>query len=468
MLINEETYAKLGKLKPGMPQEALSLILGPDSSLPEGSGKGHYISFSLFGDEPKIAFFARLTVDTTIGELGFCANSAAFVEAIGLPIGASGTELFRLYPNATPVNEESNPEYGIVAYRCQLGGDMLAIAKMKQDHLLAVDLRLVNADYGRLSLESAAVRADMCAYDLEMLHRFVDPANNQGWVFGLPPGIASDQWPLDPVSGYPLMHGFTLRLPEEYRIHGPSIVALSFFSTAADQNDGGASIREDVYSAVVGTFAVGHECQHLKPFREHAAKTHPKLFRMKDLLNYEYAVILLTEDEYRGKPCQPPRFASNPYLSTTARPKWLDTGSAYACFSGNGGMGLGNGPVENTYSFKLFGCIPEQRLDWHRAVACTPRVVDPNAGIPPQEVFEEPSAQGYESPYDIENDFKLKTWAKNHKRDHIGGTMRPTQGTPEFSPFYIGFEEYFGDYNFGAGGNAQLDFLQMKFEWACG
>ena len=45
--------------------------------------------------------------------------------------------------------------------------------------------------------------------------------------------------------------------------------------------------------------------------------------------------------------------------------------------------------------------------------------------------------------------------------------MRPCQAVPEMSPFYIEFEEYFGGYNFG-GGNAQLDFGGMKFDWACG
>ena len=64
--------------------------------------------------------------------------------------------------------------------------------------------------------------------------------------------------------------------------------------------------------------------------------------------------------------------------------------------------------------------------------------------------------------------YREHEWAKGHKPNHIGGTMRPVQATPEFSPYYIGFEEYFGGYNFGAGGNAQLDFLEMKFDWACG
>jgi hypothetical protein len=79
------------------------------------------------------------------------------------------------------------------------------------------------------------------AYDQEMLSR---PADREapgccGWTFGLPPGIASQQWPVDPHTGYPLMHGFTLLLPEDYRCHGTDIVALSFFATAPDHNDGG-------------------------------------------------------------------------------------------------------------------------------------------------------------------------------------------------------------------------------------
>src|SRR6185295_3220057 len=79
------------------------------------------------------------------------------------------------------------------------------------------------------------------AYDLQMLDRPADRARDHGWVFGLPPGISSEQWPLDPVTGFPLMHGFTLKLPDDYRVHGEDIVAVSFFATAPDHNDGGAS-----------------------------------------------------------------------------------------------------------------------------------------------------------------------------------------------------------------------------------
>lgn len=132
-----------------------------------------------------------------------------------------------------------------------------------------------------------------------------------------------------------------------------------------------------------------------------------------------------------------------------------------------GGYGRAGQPAVESYIHKVLGGVPDKRLDWHRAIAWTPRANDPNAGIPPAEVYDEPSALGYQSPYDPENNFELKPWAKDHEADHIGGTMGPVQGTPEFSPFYIGFEEYFGGYNFG-GGNAQLDILQMHFDWACG
>lgn len=60
---------------------------------------------------------------------------------------------------------------------------------------------------------------------------------NKGWCFGLPPGINQEQWPLDPNTGYPLMHGFTLLLPEEYRVHGVEVVALSFFAVAFDHGE---------------------------------------------------------------------------------------------------------------------------------------------------------------------------------------------------------------------------------------
>jgi len=105
------------------------------------------------------------------------------------------------------------------------------------------------------------------AYDLQMLDRPADRARDHGWVYGLPPGIESEQWPLDSVTGFPLMHGFTLLLPDDYRVHAEDIVAVSFFATAPDHNDGGAPDDPEIREAVA------------------TRPAHPRLSRMTDVFS---------------------------------------------------------------------------------------------------------------------------------------------------------------------------------------
>nr|WP_166467479.1 hypothetical protein [Bradyrhizobium symbiodeficiens]QIP06504.1 hypothetical protein HAV00_09705 [Bradyrhizobium symbiodeficiens] len=280
------------------------------------------------------------------------------------------------------------------------------------------------------------------AYDLQMLGRPVDRARDQGWVYGLPPGITSAQWPLDPVTGYPLMHGFTLLLPEDYRVHGADIVALSFFATAPDHNDGGAPDDPEVREAVL------------------ARASHPRLSRMTDILDYDYAALLLTRAEYEGSFAMPPAPLA---LATAERPRWLDVGGACAFCE-----------AAPPFARKMLGTSPRVDLGETRAISMTPRTCDPNAGKGPQDEHTRGNPPtGYQPYYyyvggvPSRDNFRLHEWSKDHAPNHLGGTMRPCQSVPEMSPFYIEFEEYFGGYNFG-GGNAQLDFKQMKFDWACG
>src|SRR3954454_23415567 len=115
-----------------------------------------------------------------------------------------------------------------------------------------------------------------------MLDRPADRERDHGWVYGLPPGITSEQWPLDPVTGFPLMHGFTLLLPEDYRVHGEDIVAVSFFATPVDHTIGGGTDDPRIREAVL------------------ARPAHSRLSRMTDILDYEYAALLLTQAEYDG------------------------------------------------------------------------------------------------------------------------------------------------------------------------
>lgn len=280
------------------------------------------------------------------------------------------------------------------------------------------------------------------AYDLQMLDRPVDRARDHGWVYGLPPGIESEQWPLDAVTGYPLMHGFTVKLPDDYRVHGEDIVAVSFFATAPDHNDGGAPDNPEIREAVA------------------ARPAHPRLSRMTDILDYEYAAILLTEAEYNGAFATPPAPLA---LATAERPRWLEVGGASAFHESAPG-----------YAKKLLPSMPRADLAENRAIVLTARASDPNAGKGPQDTHvKRGPPTGYQPYYYYvdgvvsRDNFRLHDWGKDHAPNHLGGAMRPCQAVPEISPFYIEFEEYFGGYNFG-GGNAQLDFRDMKFDWACG
>jgi hypothetical protein len=468
-MADEETERALADLRIGMPHEVLARILGEDKVACARENDGH-VSFEVHAPSalgPNIPFTARLDVDGKIASLGYFRDFKAPITAVGLAIGVPVADVFSLLPDFQSDADESAPDYGIEAWRASLGDGNEAVAKIRDGALLAFQIERAGAVYpGAMPPEVTQVHAGLRAYDLEILPRTADPADNQGWVFGLPPGIRPDQWPLDPVSGYPLMHGFTLLLPEEYRVHGPEIVALSFFATAQDQNDGGACVRDALHAAVTGQLGVESASTDLEPFRRHAATAHPRLHRMQDILDYEYAVILLTEVEFTGDPCSPPELGPNPWLDEGTRPEWLKVGGGYACFHGNGGIGMDGKPSADSIIARLLGGIPDQRLDWQRAIAITPRAIDPNAGIPPAEVYGGPSPLGYQPPFDPFDDYNERDWAKGHKPNHLGGTMRPAQGTPSFSPYYIGFEEYFGGYNFGTG-NAQLDFLQMKIDWAC-
>jgi hypothetical protein len=306
----------------------------------------------------------------------------------------------------------------------------------------------------------------MQAYDIEMLPRSVDRARDHGWCFGLPPGISPQQWPLDPSNGYPLMHGFTLVLPEDYQIHGPEIVALSFFATAPEHNDGGPNSIEGLSEVVETATAEPPSDPELLPFWRARRQQHPRLFRMRDSLDCAYAVILLTRQEFGGPLCEPPLPADNRFLNQTPPPAWLESGAAAALFNES------ISSAQHRYFSKLLGEVPAPSLAFNRALQCTARASDPNAGKAPRESWAS-DATGYQQYYywldniTKKENYREHDWAKGHQMNHIGGTMRPCQNIPSFSPFYIEFEEYFGNYNFG-GGNAQLDFRDMKFDWACG
>jgi len=305
------------------------------------------------------------------------------------------------------------------------------------------------------------------AYNIELLHEDGRTGpESHGWCFGLPPGISPEQWPLDPSTGYPLVHGFTLRLPPYYRCHGSDIAGLSFFACCSEHGDGGTVLDEAIQAAMVGAAAPA-DPRYL-PFWTAAQNSHRRLSRMiDDVFEYSYAVILLTEAELDGPLCRLPDTTAARALSRYAAPSWLETGSARVFFDSLVGDSHRNSVL------KIFGSVPEARLDWSRGLRWSPRANDPNAGKAPQDPFTGDKTAGYQQPYYYEGGiiktetYREQAWTTDHAQNHIGGTMRPWQRTPRCSPFYIEFEEYLGGYNFG-GGNAQLDFLNMQLDWACG
>jgi hypothetical protein len=308
------------------------------------------------------------------------------------------------------------------------------------------------------------------AYDLKIQRNLIrdTDARDGGWCFGLPPGITPEQWPLDRCNGYPLMHGFTLLLPEEYRCHGPDMVAISFFGVAFDHNDGGPMVNGPVEAALMSSEAPVNPLLR-RLWLSHQAP-HPKLHRMKDRLGCEYAVILLTETEFKGAFCQPPHYGDLSSFGGVRAPQWLRVGAMQA---------YGNGNHDAASTDEVPGHMRAPDLACNRAIRRTPRTQDPNAGKFPMDNYGDrstvtPAKSGYQRPFYWADDiidrehYRKQDWAQGHAFDHIGGTMYPAQNIPaNFSPYYVEFDEAWGGYNFG-GGNAQLDFQRMRFDWACG
>lgn len=296
----------------------------------------------------------------------------------------------------------------------------------------------------------------MKAYDIEILREAADRADPRtaGWCFGLPPGIEPDQWPLDPCDGYPLMHGFTVMIPDAYRCRGPDLVAISFFGTPEDMDvgEGGLFIQDDIAGLFESDCAKPKD-EDLKPFWRAARHEHPRLQRFGGKGLAPYAAILLTQAEYEGALCPPLPLVPNAYRDTIPSPLWLSVGAAAAAVHIAGDARL----------LDVLGQQPEEGHHFNRALRLEPHLDDPNAGMAPRSRLANGQA-GYQIGYDDSPgaDHRLYVWADRLTWSHFGGTMRPGQNVPSFSPYYLEFEQNDGGFNF-ADGTAQLDLETMGF-----
>lgn len=228
-----------------------------------------------------------------------------------------------------------------------------------------------------------------------------------GWTGSRGPAIEPEQWPRGPVTGLPMMHALTLKLPPEYRRKGPDLVAISFFQGE-------------------GQFAE----EYPEPLALPPAQPHPQQTILEDIIGGQFALLWLTEDEFSGAACQLPED-----VRTDEQRELDDEG-------------------------------PNAWEEEHETVPVWlgVRTWDPNAGKTP---VDGESADGYQEWSSIADPELTANFEDAYGRCHLGGTAMPIQAMPEgLTPYFLELEELPG-MNLG-GGNLQLDLESGAFDWACG
>ncbi|MFF0546537.1 hypothetical protein ACFYTF_27240 [Nocardia thailandica] len=244
----------------------------------------------------------------------------------------------------------------------------------------------------------------------------LDAPVRSGWLGSDGPAIDPATWPRGPVTGLPMMHALTLRLPADYRRRA-GFVAISFFQGEGQFADATDPVEPDSAS----DDPVARDLV--------ATRIHPQSQLLHDEIGGAFALIWLTEDEFEGGPVAPPADVRVP-------------GSPAATDG---------------------GCNAWDHVHPVVGIWLAERVGDPNVGLPPVEYV---SGAAYQDP--LSDDAGWHPWAEPlFGRSHLGGTAFPVQALPEgLTPYYLEIEEMSG-LNFG-GGNAQIDLESGVFDWSCG
>ncbi|AEE44603.1 hypothetical protein [Cellulomonas fimi] len=234
-----------------------------------------------------------------------------------------------------------------------------------------------------------------------------------GWIGSAGPGIDPTTWPRGTQTGLPMFHGITLLLPPEFRRRGPDLPAVAFFQ------------GEGQFAAPRGVDDPDD------PFVVDLARAvdHPHLARRVDIIDGEFALVRLTQDEYDAGPTPPPADPRGPgtHGPDDEGPNAWDT-------------------QEPTRRVWLLGRP------------------DLNAGHVPVDALDAASTPGFVTPFD--DGFHLLPWAQALAPSHLGGTAFPIQALqPGFTPYYLELDELPG-MNFGSG-SAQVDLESDAFDWAC-
>ena len=133
--------------------------------------------------------------------------------------------------------------------------------------------------------------------------------SKSGWEGGLPPSITKEQWPRHGCSGLPLMHGFTVKVPEEYRTKGKDRIALSYFHPGDSKS---FRCERDMIERVGAVFEGGELGEGKKghPFWEalktHGRSKHPAVVNYMDILDHDHVIIWHTQQDLNAPRCERP------------------------------------------------------------------------------------------------------------------------------------------------------------------
>jgi len=135
------------------------------------------------------------------------------------------------------------------------------------------------------------------------------PSGDAGWAFGLPPGITSAEWPRHRSTGLPLVHGFTIRVPEEYRAAGPGRASLSYFhpgdsESFPSEEDQVARVQVILAGRALDPDEAGHP--FWRALEAHARSRHPATVYYRDILDHDHAIVWHTAAELDGPRCRRP------------------------------------------------------------------------------------------------------------------------------------------------------------------
>lgn len=261
------------------------------------------------------------------------------------------------------------------------------------------------------------------AFDIWTTDNVADMAGDRprlpaGWADQAGPGIDVRAWPRSPRTGQPMLHCFTLRLPESYRRRGPDLVAVAVFQCEDELYF--EDPLPEVAAVIAGQSADVAQPEH--PFWAELAQAqaHPQLQIADDGVASLLAMVWLTEAELNG-----PR-ATRPAAAPS----------------------LADGEVDNA-SWRA-------RHGQYGPLWLVPRD-DPNAGVPPVGFPSDNDAY-----VDVPNMYDV------FHVEHLGGTCMSPDGVRDgLSPWYIEVSRL-GGISFGGDQDIALDLDASAFlgDWS--